>query len=193
VLQEPFDVFDAGRMATCADPSGAAFSVWQANRHRGAQLLNEPNTWTWGTLLTRDVEGSASFYQAVFGWERFTFDLGDQGPGDDGSVVLRLPGYGRFLEVADPVLVQRLADFGAPEGFADAIGGMMPMPSTLPPGTPPHWMVSFAVDDADAIADAAAKLGGKVLVQPFDRGPVWMAVLQDPQGATFGAGQFDPS
>ena len=36
VLEEPFDVFDAGRMAICADPEGAPFSVWQAGRNRGA-------------------------------------------------------------------------------------------------------------------------------------------------------------
>lgn len=188
VLLEPFDIFEAGRMATCADPSGAVFSVWQANGHRGAQLVNEPDTWTWNNLVTRDLEGSAAFYKAVFGWEKATFDLSE-----DGSAVLRLPGYGKFLELSDPDLVQRLNDFGAPEGFADAIAGMIPMPSNLPPDTPPHFMVSFSVDDADATAEAATKLGGKVLVQPFDRGPVRIAVLQDPQGATFAVGRFNPS
>src|SRR3954471_20135056 len=34
VLTEPFDVMDAGRMAVFADAEGAAFSVWQAARHR---------------------------------------------------------------------------------------------------------------------------------------------------------------
>src|SRR5436305_6268686 len=36
VLSDPFNVTDAGRMAVCADPEGAAFCVWQAKRHRGA-------------------------------------------------------------------------------------------------------------------------------------------------------------
>lgn len=187
VLQEPFDVFDAGRMAACADPSGAVFGVWQANRHRGAQVVNEFNAWTWNNLLTRDIEGSAAFYKAVFGWEATSFGLSD-----DGSVVLCLPGYGRFLESSDPGLIQRLRDARAPEGFADAVGGMVPMPSALPPGTPPQWMVSFSVEDADATAEAATKLGGRVIVQPFDRGPLRIAVLQDPQGATFSVGRFDP-
>jgi uncharacterized protein len=44
VLTEPFDVFEAGRMATLADTEGARFSVWQANRRIGAQLVNEPGT-----------------------------------------------------------------------------------------------------------------------------------------------------
>ena len=34
VLTEPFDVGDAGRMGTFADPGGAAFCVWQAKEHR---------------------------------------------------------------------------------------------------------------------------------------------------------------
>jgi predicted enzyme related to lactoylglutathione lyase len=34
-LMEPFDVLDAGRMAVFADPTGAAFCVWQANEQKG--------------------------------------------------------------------------------------------------------------------------------------------------------------
>src|ERR1041384_8532863 len=39
VIAEPFDVFDAGRMAVFADTTGAFFSVWQPNQHIGAQLV----------------------------------------------------------------------------------------------------------------------------------------------------------
>ena len=35
VLMEPFDVFDAGRMAIFADPEGAVFGVWQPDQHEG--------------------------------------------------------------------------------------------------------------------------------------------------------------
>jgi hypothetical protein len=41
---EPFDVMHAGRMAVRADPEGAAFCVWQAREHRGAQIVNEPGS-----------------------------------------------------------------------------------------------------------------------------------------------------
>jgi predicted enzyme related to lactoylglutathione lyase len=58
VISEPFDVMDAGRMAIFSDPSGAVFSVWQANRHRGAELVNAPGSWNWSDLHTADVEGS---------------------------------------------------------------------------------------------------------------------------------------
>src|SRR3954453_953520 len=41
VLMEPFDIMESGRMAVLADPEGAAFCVWQAKEHKGAQIVNE--------------------------------------------------------------------------------------------------------------------------------------------------------
>jgi hypothetical protein len=41
VVTDPFDVFDAGRMAVLTDPEGVAFCVWQAMRHKGAQFVPE--------------------------------------------------------------------------------------------------------------------------------------------------------
>lgn len=35
LLMEPFDVFDAGRMAMVQDPQGAMFGIWQARAHTG--------------------------------------------------------------------------------------------------------------------------------------------------------------
>jgi predicted enzyme related to lactoylglutathione lyase len=68
VFVPPMDVLDAGRMAVFADPVGAAFSVWQPDQHIGAQLVNEPGTWSWSELVTTDVPASKAFYGAVFGW-----------------------------------------------------------------------------------------------------------------------------
>jgi predicted enzyme related to lactoylglutathione lyase len=59
-------------------------------------------------------------------------------------------------------------------------------------GTPAHWGVTFAVDDTDGCAARAVELGGRVLAGPFDAPWVRMAVLQDPQGASFVASQFVP-
>jgi predicted enzyme related to lactoylglutathione lyase len=52
--------------------------------------------------------------------------------------------------------------------------------------------VTFAVEDADAIAARAAELGGKVVTPPFDAGVVRMAVLRDPQGAGFSVSRYQP-
>ncbi|MBA3781993.1 MAG: VOC family protein [Nocardioides sp.] len=53
-------------------------------------------------------------------------------------------------------------------------------------GIPPHWNVCFNVDDADQIAARTSELGGQQVIAPFDvPGIGRIAVLTDPQGATF--------
>jgi uncharacterized protein len=187
-LMEPFDVLDAGRMAVLTDPEGAVFCVWQAKEHKGAQLVNEPGTWNFSELNTRDPEGAKAFYGTVFGWEAETLDYGE-----GQTTMWRLPGYGDFLERRDPDLRRRMAADGAPEGFEDAVAWLIPMTSDqYPDDVPPHWNVTFAVDDADAVADRAAKLGGQVRVPPFDAPFVRMTVVSDPQGAAFTASKYVP-
>ncbi|HEU5391759.1 MAG TPA: VOC family protein [Streptosporangiaceae bacterium] len=46
----PFDVMNAGRMSFVLDPSGAAVALWQADKHIGATLVNEPGTINWNEL-----------------------------------------------------------------------------------------------------------------------------------------------
>lgn len=69
VLVAPMDVMEAGRMAIYADPAGAVIGIWQPKQHLGAGLVNEPGTWTWSNLLSRDVSASNDFYTDVFSWE----------------------------------------------------------------------------------------------------------------------------
>jgi predicted enzyme related to lactoylglutathione lyase len=183
VLMEPFDVMQAGRMAVFTDPEGAAFCVWQAKEHRGAQIVNEPGSLNFNGLNTRDPEGASAFYGSVFGWET----LGLEG----GAGMWRLPGYGDFLEQSNPGLRERMAEMGAPEGFEDVVAALNPIADD-PADAPPHWSVTFTVDDADATAERAAELGGQVLVPPFDAPWVRMTVITDPQGATFTASKFVP-
>jgi predicted enzyme related to lactoylglutathione lyase len=52
--------------------------------------------------------------------------------------------------------------------------------------------VTFATDNADATAEKAFALGGKILASPFDAPWVRMTIVADPQGATFIASQFAP-
>jgi predicted enzyme related to lactoylglutathione lyase len=182
VLSEPFDVGESGRMAVCADPAGAVFSVWQPQAHRGAAVVNEHASLNFNNLNTRDLEAAKPFYGAVFGWE--VLDVG-------GAPMWALPGYGDFLEQRTPGMRERMAEMGAPERFEDVVAGIVPIPADQR-DTPPHWSVTFAVDDADAIAQRAAELGGRVLVPPFDAPWVRMAVIADPAGATFTASKFVP-
>ena len=68
VIAEPMDVMDLGRMAIFADPTGAVFGIWQPGNFSGAELVNEPNTYSWNELNTRDPDAAKAFYAAVFGW-----------------------------------------------------------------------------------------------------------------------------
>jgi predicted enzyme related to lactoylglutathione lyase len=188
VLVEPIDVSDAGRMSVLSDPAGAVFCIWQPAEHKSAQLVNEPGTWNFSELNTPDPEGAKDFYGALFGWKATTL-----GPGAADSGFWRVSGYGDFLAQRDPGMLERQADVGAPEGFEDAVAWLVPMTSErFPDGTPAHWSITFAVDDADAMADRAAKLGGKVLAPPADAPWVRMTVLGDPEGAVFTASKFTP-
>src|SRR5438132_6509893 len=68
ILAPPFDVMDAGRMAVLQDPTGAVFMVWQANKHIGAKILNEPGALCWTELTTTDLRAAETFYEKLFGW-----------------------------------------------------------------------------------------------------------------------------
>jgi predicted enzyme related to lactoylglutathione lyase len=183
VLMEPFDVTEAGRMAVFTDPEGAAFCVWQPNQHKGARIVNEAGSLVFTGLATRDVEGAKSFYGSVFGWQTLALD------GD--FEAWTLPGYGDHLERGDPGLRERIAELGAAPGYEDVVAAINPIPGDQP-HVAPHWNVTFATDDADATAQRAAELGGKVLVAPFDAPWVRTTVIADPQGATFIASRFVP-
>ena len=183
VIAEPFDVMDAGRMAVFSDPEGAVFCVWQPNRHRGAQIVNEPGSLNFNGLNTRDLDGAKAFYGAVFGWE--TLGL------DGGALTWTLPGYGDHLERLNPGTRERMAAMGAVKGFEDVVASILPIPADHE-DMPAHWTVTFATDNADATAEKAVALGGKLLAPPFDAPWVRMTIIADPQGATFIASQFAP-
>jgi uncharacterized protein len=184
VLIDPFDVGDLGRAAACADPEGARFRLWQPGRLKGAETVNAPGAWNFSELHTHDADAAARFYRAVLGWEVSEVDMGT-GP----ATMVRLPGYADFLERFNPGIRQRHADFGAPPGFTECVAWMLPLDS----GEAPHWSVTFAVADPDAIAASARELGGTVLAEPADLGPaVRGAVIADPGGARFAANAFKP-
>jgi uncharacterized protein len=183
VLRDPFDVMDSGRMAVLGDRSGAAFCAWQAKEQKGAQVVNEHGSLNFNALNTRDPESAKAFYGSVFGWETLVL------PG--GFEMWTLPGYGDYLEGITPGIRETVAEAGGPEGFEDVVASIIPIAEDQP-DVPPHWGVTFAVDDADAIAEKATELGGQVVVPPLDAPWVRMTVIADPQGATFTASKYAP-
>lgn len=83
-------------------------------------------------------------------------------------------------------------DYHLATADADLVAGLMVTPREGA-GAPPHWLIYFAVDDADrAVADVAAA-GGSTRNGPADvPGTGRFAVLDHPQGATFGVLQPQP-
>lgn len=77
VLMGPMPVMEAGSMAFLQDPGGAAFAIWQAKEHIGAQWVNHPGGCCWNELATRDLGQAKTFYGELFGW---TFEDNDQSP-----------------------------------------------------------------------------------------------------------------
>lgn len=158
VLMPPMQVMDAGGMAIVADPTGAAISLWRPGQHQGAGICNEPDTWSWSELLTRDLDAARPFYERVFGWQLSGQDMG--------------PPTGTYWVVEG-------GDHG---GWA----GMMHMPADVPEQVPNHWMTYFAVSDVHATLASVAEHGGTTGSEPLTvPGVGTMAVAHDPHGGSF--------
>ncbi len=188
VLEPPVDIPHSGRVALCADPSGARFGLWQAAENRGAQLVNAPGSWNFSELHTSQPGAAERFYGAVFGW---VSDALEMGAGDKVSM-WRVPGYGAFLAERDPDIRDRQEADQAPDGFADAVALMNSVIVDSPGAAAPHWSVTFSVADADAAVAQATDLGATVVTPLFDTAYTRMGAVKDPQGAIFTLSQYRP-
>jgi predicted enzyme related to lactoylglutathione lyase len=165
-LTEPFDVLPAGRMAVLADREGAVFCAWEPRERKGAQLVNEPGAWSMSALNTLDPEAAKAFYGSVFGWEAESMDL---------------PGFEAWM--------WRLAGFvgGEPEQPVprDLVASMLPIGGEVAADAPAQWSVDFWVADVRTAAETTGRLGGNVMVPPYDvpGTALKQAVVADPQGA----------
>lgn len=74
IFMDAMDVFDSGRLAFFADPTGAAIGVWEPKTMPGAAVMFEPGSMGWIELATRDMDAAKRFYKAVFGWDAKTSD-----------------------------------------------------------------------------------------------------------------------
>jgi predicted enzyme related to lactoylglutathione lyase len=85
-------------------------------------------------------------------------------------------------------------DYGGYRIFNRGETGIAGVMALQEDSAPPHWKPYIAVEDVDATAAKAAELGGSVLMEPMDVPKVGrLAVLRDPQGATFGIIKPEPS
>jgi predicted enzyme related to lactoylglutathione lyase len=161
----PFDVLEAGTAAVFADAAGGAvFAVWQARKHRGAQLVNAPGALSMNELDTRELDAAGRFYEAVFGWELEPIEV-------DGTIQ-----YGLF----------RLGGRTA--------ASALPMGDQFPAEVPPHWVPYFGIEDLDAGMAKARAGGGQLLIGPAPVPQGRFAAIRDPHGAVFcmWEGSYDP-
>lgn len=162
VVAPAMQVMEQGKMGIMTDPAGGAIAVWQAGEHHGAQLCNEPDTWSWNELLSRDLGAAKQFYTDVFGWSYQTMDMD-----------------GLSYHVIE----------GGEEG---GLGGLMDMPDNLPDEVPSNWGVYFWVADAQATMDKAVEAGGQAMFGPDPTPIGLIAGLVDPHGGTFSLLQPTP-
>lgn len=188
VLSPATDIPNSGRVALCADASGAVFGLWQPAANRGAQLVNAPGSWNFSELRTADQRAATQFYGEVFGWESEPLEMGD----GSGTSMWRLPGYGEFLARRDPEIHERQEADQAPGGFADAVALMIPPAVGASAALDAEWTITFAVADADAAMARAIELGATVVVPLFDTEYTRMGTVRDPQGAAFTLSQYRP-
>lgn len=156
VLMPPMQVMESGKMASFADPTGAAFSAWQAQQHIGAELGNIANTHSWNELMTRDLSSAQEFYSNVFDWQYEVQQMPD----------------GEYHVIAG--------------GENGGLGGMMTMPNEVPAMVPNYWGVYFTVDDLDASTAKVQELGGQVVMPAMELpGIGQMSTVHDTWGAPF--------
>lgn len=155
VLERPFDVMDAGRMAVFADPEGAVFCAWEARDHAGAGRVNDAGCMAWNELQSGKPQEASAFYAGLFGWEPEPIVQ------DGASVYVTIKNSSGRMN-----------------------GGIMPTTGT-PAEAPSFWLLYFTVPSCDAALARTRELGGRVLAGPMEPGFGRIAVLSDPQGAPF--------
>jgi predicted enzyme related to lactoylglutathione lyase len=120
-----------------------------------------PGRFIWHELLSTDPDAAIPFYRKVVGWD---VTLWDQDPG-----------YRMFTWNSVPV------------------AGVMQLPEPArESGAPPHWISYVSVRNSDQTVAQAVRMGAMTYLEPMDVPTVGrVAVLADPQGATFGV--YEPA
>jgi hypothetical protein len=156
VLFPPRSVQDRGRQAVFADPQGAVFAVLASSSGDPPDVLAEPGEWIWSSLITRDPDSGAAFYQTLFDYEVFAL------PADEGAQHLLL----------------------ATDNYARASANSWP--ANKPNVHPHWLNYVRVEDADKTVAKAVALGGRILVEPRLDRHGGKVAVIADPAGAAFG-------
>jgi uncharacterized protein len=117
-------------------------------------VVDRQGRFTWYELITTDMAAAKAFYARVVGWGT--------------------------RDASTPDMAYTL--FTARDS---AVSGLMDLPEDARKmGATPRWVGYIGVDDLDATADRARRLGGAVYVPPTDSNIGRISVVADPQTAT---------
>lgn len=167
-------------LAQAADPGGAVFGLWQAGDREGFQKQNEPGSFCWTEVYTRQKDQVDAFYEEVFGFQGTDLsqgtELDESGEGEPGTAESR-PASRPDFRMWSPA--------GTEPGPDTAVGGRSVITDAFPAEMPSYFLSYFAVEDCNSAAGNAVRLGGRISAPPFDIPYGRIAVLQDDQGAVF--------
>lgn len=167
VISAPHNYPQRGEQAVFADPQGAVFAVLASSSGDPPDVLADTGEWIWSSLITRDPDADAAFYQKVFGYQVYDMDAAAVGSNTPASGDAKV----QHLVLASDDVARGSAN-GFPANRSDIH---------------PHWINFVRVDDAEESARKATSLGGRVLVAPHvDRHGGRISLLADPAGAPFG-------
>lgn len=121
----------------------------------------------WHELYTSDQPAAIEFYGKVLGWTTQTMPMGEDMGGME---------YTMFAKNGVPVC-----------------GVMSTVDNPQLSGVPTHWTLFTSVDDVDGAIATCEANGGSVQVPAMDIPTIGrMAMLVDPQGATFWVYKAEP-
>jgi predicted enzyme related to lactoylglutathione lyase len=145
-----------GRQAVFADPEGATFAVLASSSGDPGDFLAAPGAWIWSSLLARDADKEAAFYQTLVGYD--VFELPSEDKLD--HLLLSSDDYARASVNAFPDSASRRY--------------------------PHWVNFVRVVDAADASARAVALGGRILVEPHLDRHGARVALVADPSGALLG-------
>jgi predicted enzyme related to lactoylglutathione lyase len=162
VLAPVMDVFDAGRMAVLADPTGAAFAIWQPGTMKGADVTGVPGSYCWTELTSRDPETATRFYGEVFGWDAHSGEMAEMA-------------YTEFKN--------------GDRSVAGMMPAPAELPAEVPSYWMPYFEVT---DTDKTVTDATALGASVMVPAQDVPTVGRFAILRDPQGAVFGVIKTEP-
>lgn len=152
----PKDIPDRGKEAVFADPQGAVFAILDSASGDPPDVLPEPGEWIWSSLITRDPDTDAGFYQELFDYD--IYDL----PSDKNAQHLLL----------------------ASDDYARASVNSLPTKSRH--NHPHWLNYVRVNDTEEMAKKVVALGGHVLVKPRVDRHGGKIAVVTDPQGAAFG-------